>query len=214
MCDENEFVHLGQQLSARREQSEADEATLQNQVTEWSVSLRQGRSEHEALVGEIASLKARRSNIPLAQIKMRTSMCQALELAEDLIPFVGELLQVREEHRPWEGAIERVLHNFGLALLVPDEHYPAVAAWVDRTHLAGRLVYFRVRIGRQAEAADLHPQSLVKKSVSNPTHRSTPGWSENWVIASTMPVARHRNSSGVSYVPFRCRARSRGRGAP
>lgn len=163
VCDENEFVHLGQQLSARREQSEADEATLQNQVTEWSVSLRQGRSEHEALVGEIASLKARRSNIPLAQIKMRTSMCQALELAEDLIPFVGELLQVREEHRPWEGAIERVLHNFGLALLVPDEHYPAVAAWVDRTHLAGRLVYFRVRIGRQAEAADLHPQSLVKK---------------------------------------------------
>lgn len=161
--DEAEFVRLGLQLGARREQSGTEEADLQNQLTEWSVSLLQGRREHETLVSEIASLKARRSNIPLAQIKMRAAMCQALELAEDLIPFVGELLQVREEHRPWEGAIERILHSFGLALLVPDEHYPAVAAWVDRTHLAGRVVYFRVRASRQTEASDLHPQSLVTK---------------------------------------------------
>lgn len=161
--DEMEFVRLGLQLGVRREQSGSEEAELQNQLTEWSVSLLQGRREHDALVSEIASLKARRSNIPLAQIKLRAAMCQALELAEDLIPFVGELLQVREEHRPWEGAIERILHSFGLALLVPDEHYPAVAAWVDRTHLAGRVVYFRVRAARQAEPSDLHPQSLVTK---------------------------------------------------
>lgn len=161
--DEMEFVRLGLQLGVRREQSGSEEAELQNQLTEWSVSLLQGRREHDALVSEIASLKARRSNIPLAQIKLRAAMCQALELAEDLIPFVGELLQVREEHRPWEGAIERILHSFGLALLVPDEHYPAVAAWVDRTYLAGRVVYFRVRAARQAEPSDLHPQSLVTK---------------------------------------------------
>ncbi|WP_460951480.1 ATP-binding protein [Pseudomonas marginalis] len=161
--DEAEFVRLGQQLQDRREQAGAEEADLQNQVTEWSVSLREGRREHEVLVGEIASLRARRSNIPLAQIKTRAAMCQALGLAENLMPFVGELLQVREEDRPWEGAIERVLHNFGLALLVQDEHYPEVAAWVDRTHLAGRLVYFRVRTARQSDTSDLHPQSLVKK---------------------------------------------------
>lgn len=163
VVNEAAFIRLEQQLRARREQSSNQEADLQNEITEWGVSLREGRREHEVLSGEIASLRARRSNIPLAQIKLRTALCQALGLDEDVMPFVGELLQVRDEHRLWEGAIERVLHNFGLALLVADEHYPQVAAWVDRTHLAGRLVYFRVRTARPVDAPDLHPQSLVAK---------------------------------------------------
>lgn len=161
--DEAGFIRLGQLLHARRDQSGTQEADLQNQVTEWGVSLRVGRREHDALSGEISSLRARRSNIPDAQIKLRAALCLATGLGEELMPFVGELLQIREEHRPWEGAIERVLHNFGLALLVPDENYAQVAAWVDRTHLAGRLVYFRVRSARQVETPDLHPQSLVAK---------------------------------------------------
>ena len=161
--DENEFTRLRQRTLAHREEISQQEAELQNQVTEWGVSLREGRREHELLFREINSLKARRSNIPSVQINMRASMCDALGLDEDAMPFIGELLQVREEHLGWEGAIERVLHNFGLALLVPDEQYAQVAAWVDRTHLAGRLVYFRVRSPRQADTPDLHPESLVRK---------------------------------------------------
>ena len=57
----------------------------------------------------------------------------------------GEVIEVRAEARDWEGAVERVLHNFGLSLIVPDAAYGRVAEWVDRTHLGGRLVYFRVR---------------------------------------------------------------------
>lgn len=161
--DENEFTHVRQRTMDRREDINQQEAELQNQVIEWGVSLREGRREHEHLSKEISSLKARRSNIPSVQINLRTLMCDALGFDEDTMPFVGELLQVREEHLDWEGAIERVLHSFGLALLVPDEHYAQVAAWVDRTHLAGRLVYFRVRAPRQADTPDLHPQSLVRK---------------------------------------------------
>ena len=42
------------------------------------------------------------------------------------MPFAGELLQVREEERDWEGAAERLLRNFGLSLLVPDA---TIAPW-------------------------------------------------------------------------------------
>jgi uncharacterized protein YPO0396 len=69
-------------------------------------------------------LKARVSNIDEKQIAMRRSLCQALNLAEDEMPFAGELLQVREDERDWEGAIERLLHGFGLSLLVPDRITP------------------------------------------------------------------------------------------
>ena len=161
--DEHEFSRVRQRTSARREEVSQQEAEAQNQVTEWGVSLREGRRDHDQMLQEINSLKARLSNIPSAQIKLRASLCDALNISQESMPFVGELLQVREEHSAWEGAAERVLHNFGLALLVPDEHYVQVAAWVDRTHLAGRLVYFRVRAPRQADKPDVHPDSLVRK---------------------------------------------------
>lgn len=94
---------------------------------------------------------------------MRTMLCQALQVGEADMPFAGELLEVREDERDWEGAAERLLRNFGLSLLVPDAHYAQVARWVDKTDLKGRLVYFRVRESRRREPPSLHPDSLVRK---------------------------------------------------
>ncbi|MEM8505755.1 MAG: SbcC/MukB-like Walker B domain-containing protein, partial [Cyanobacteria bacterium P01_D01_bin.1] len=69
---------------------------------------------------------------------------QSLNLAESDLPFTGELLQVRSEEKDWEGAIERLLRSFGLCLLVPEAHYRTVNAYVNKTDLRGRLVYYKV----------------------------------------------------------------------
>jgi uncharacterized protein YPO0396 len=146
----------------------AREAELQNALTEQAVELHQGKQQHDLLTGEIDSLKARRSNIPAEQIRMRAALCQALDLSEDEMPFAGELLQVREDEQDWEGAAERLLRSFGLSLLVPDSHYPQVSEWVDRTQLRGRLVYFRVRASSRSELPVMHPDSLVRKLALKP----------------------------------------------
>src|SRR5690606_36438582 len=113
-------------------------ADARNALTEASVALRDLRDEYDAIQAELASLRSRRSNIPLAMLELRERLCQGTGLSEEELPFAGELLEVREEARDWEGVIERLLHNFGLSLLVPDRHYRAVAEWVDRVHLRGR----------------------------------------------------------------------------
>jgi uncharacterized protein YPO0396 len=169
--DEAAFVSQRQRLGERRSALVDDEAQKQNAITEWSVAFREGKARRDLLEDEIASLKARRNNIPKEQVAMQASVCLALGLEEDTLPFAGELIQVREDARDWEGAAERVLRNFGLSLLVPDEHYANVAAWVDRTHLRGRLVYFRVRserAARVAEAVELHRHSLAQKLAIKP----------------------------------------------
>jgi uncharacterized protein YPO0396 len=151
--------------------AKAREAELQNALTERAVTLHQGREQHKSLSDEITSLKARRSNIPAEQIALRASLCAELRVAEAEMPYVGELLAVRDDERDWEGAAERLLRNFGLSLLVPDAHYRAVADWVDRTHLRGRLVYYRIREqqrpGRGAPPT-AHPDSLVRKLAIKP----------------------------------------------
>lgn len=167
---ENESAFLSQRrdFAALVETARAREADLQNELTEHGVGFRQGKQEHDELSAEIKSLKARRSNIPAEQVAMRAALCNALGLREEEMSFVGELLQVRDDARDWEGAAERLLRNFGLSLLVPDAHYAKVVEWVERTHLKGRLVYFRVRTVGRSEMPGLHRDSLARKLAVKP----------------------------------------------
>jgi Uncharacterized protein conserved in bacteria len=151
-----------------REETRNRAADLQNALTEYSVNMRQGKQEHAQQSLEIDSLKRRRSNIDDQQIQIRAALSAALNLNVDDMPFTGELIQVRDDERDWEGAAERLLRGFGLALLVPDVHYKAVAEWVDAAHLRGRLVYFQVRARKAAELPDLHRDSLVRKLTIKP----------------------------------------------
>ena len=160
--DAETFVANRQALAAERERLEDRRTELQNRHTDASIEFRRLHERHQELEAEIEALKRRRSNIPARMQQLRQVLCEALDLAEDDLPFAGELIQLREDERAWEGAAERLLHQFGLSLLVPDAHYPAVSAWVDRTHLSGRLVYYRVRewVGPRKPT---QPDSVVDK---------------------------------------------------
>lgn len=127
------------------ETASAREADIQNEAVESKMAFRDLRQEHAELSDEIASLKSRRSNIPARMLAIRSELCSALSIDAGDLPFAGELIEVRQEERSWEGAAERLLHGFALSLLVPDKHYAAVAGWVDATHLGQRLVYYRVQ---------------------------------------------------------------------
>ena len=154
-----------------REAAAQRETELQNQLNELGVAFAQGRQEHDELTGELVSLKARRSNIDAQQVALRAALCQALKLDETAMPYAGELIQVRDDERDWEGAAERLLRSFGLSLLVPDAHYAAVSEWVDRTRLLGRFVYFRVRPSKKdlrGELPTLHPDSMARKLAIKP----------------------------------------------
>lgn len=163
-----EQITLRQTLREAAAQSEAE---IQNELNETGVDFAGARRAYDALTQEINSLKSRRSNIDARQVSMRSALCAALQLSEADMPFAGELIQVRDDAKDWEGAAERLLRNFGLSLLVPDTHYTQVADWVEQTRLKGRLVYYRVRFPRsapRAEQATLHPDSLARKLVIKP----------------------------------------------
>jgi uncharacterized protein YPO0396 len=161
--DLDSFITSRQQAQQQRNEIDQQEARLQNDRTDQAVELQQLKQSHQALSEEIASLKQRRSNIDSRQIEIRRLLCESLGVDESEMPFAGELIQVRESEQQWEGVAERLLHNFGLSLLVPEHLYPQVAEWVDRTRLHGRLVYYRVRTDRTLAPAAPLPDSLADK---------------------------------------------------
>ena len=136
---------------------------FQNRLTEAGVSVRELGRLYNELTAELESLRGRRSNISSQMLDLREKLCAALRILPDSLPFIGELIQVREEERAWEGAAERLLHNFGLSLLVPEAHYAAVAAWVDATNIGNRLVYYRVRANVAVETRELPANALARK---------------------------------------------------
>lgn len=175
--DADAFAANLRQVASNQETAEARQAELQNQLTEKQVEFRQTTDRHTELATEIESLRKRRSNIPSHMLGLRNTLCRELALHEEALPFAGELIQVREDERDWEGAAERLLRNFGLSLLVPEAHYVRVAAWVDRAHLGARLVYYRVRGQRLGQPASLHATSLVRKLAVKPDSEFY-GWLE------------------------------------
>jgi uncharacterized protein YPO0396 len=140
----------------------------QNRLTEAGVSLRELGRQYKEITAELESLRGRRSNIPSQMLELRATLCAALHLVPDSLPFIGELIQVREEERAWEGAAERLMHGFGLSLLVPEAHYAAVAAWVDSTNVGSRLVYYRVRAAVVSEQRDIDADALARKLAIKP----------------------------------------------
>ena len=160
---QEQFHERRQEATALLHHLENELKTLDLQRVDLGVAVRNLNEQHQELSCEITSLESRTSNIPSRVLAIRTRMAQVLELDEHDLPFSGELLQVAEEEQAWEGAVERVLHSFGLSLLVEPSLYARVSRYVDKTNLRGRLVYFKVGEIRQTAGRDSDSSLLYNK---------------------------------------------------
>jgi len=164
VSDSDAFVRTATEARSLLAEFEAAIAKYDQKRIDCAIDLQELRKEHTELSEEIDSLKKRRSNIPYKNLRIRQDLSAALSITEDTIPFVGELLQVKESEVVWEGALERVLHNLALSLLVPEDLYKQVSHYVDRTHLRGRIVYHRIQtVTPGLQSATQQPNSLVHK---------------------------------------------------
>jgi uncharacterized protein YPO0396 len=138
-------------------------ATADQRMLELGMQKKQAELDFAKARAEIAALEKHPSNIPQAMQALRSRLCVAVGLAETALPFAGELIQVRVDEAAWSGAIERLLHGFALSLLVDERHYAKVAAWVDATHLGGKLVYHRIGAADVLNVSAPPPRSLLHK---------------------------------------------------
>lgn len=162
--DENSFVEANARASRivndlDKMKHEAEEARIDLRVK--AEKLRDEKiCETEE---ELSSLRKRRSSIPHKNLSIRLGIAEAVGADIERLPFVGELLEVKEGESAWEGAIERILHNFALSILVPEDLYREVSIYVDKTHLAGRVVFFKVPKVHPVASNKLVDHSLVGK---------------------------------------------------
>lgn len=100
---------------------------------EHGVALKQAADNLIVLERDYQEIQQRPdSNIPASFHFFRTALAQAMSLNVDQLPFVAELVQVKETEQDWRGAIERAIGANRLRLLVPPEAAEAALYWVNQ----------------------------------------------------------------------------------
>lgn len=165
-----------EEIQAEREKTTAllGEKIAKNMQTEQEIKLQKQ---------EIESLQKRSNQLPSGILDIRNQLVRHLGIREEEIPFVGELLKVRSEDKEWEGALERLLHGFGISMLVSDRYYHLVSGFVNTNRLQDkfqkgvRLEYFRVPAENKLyQIEDVSSESVINKIDIKP---NTPFY--NWL---------------------------------
>lgn len=95
----------------------------------------------EELVATIQTLQKNKNNIPINEARIREELIEHIGASREEIPFIGELIKVKDDEMKWESSIEKVLHNFALRLIVPPKYYSSVNQYVNSNNLKGRIRY-------------------------------------------------------------------------
>ena len=151
-------------VQATAEGFEAEERERKDAELDAAMRRRGARERRDGIEAELAALRRHGSNLDPKLLEARQLLADRLQVPPALLPFVGELVEVRAAEAGWRGAIERVLGSFARTLVVPDAHYLAASELVDASFLGTRLVYERVGDG-VAPSSDAEPaeESLLAK---------------------------------------------------
>lgn len=131
-----------------RERAKQLKQSIQQNIDEENENLRAFKNEEdklkqdtEELVKTIKTLQENKNNIAGREAGIRDEIIGHIGASREEIPFIGELIKVKEDELHWESSIEKVLHNFALRLIVPPKYYSQVNQYVNSQNLNGRIRY-------------------------------------------------------------------------
>lgn len=165
-------------VSTARSRAEEQEQQSRGKLDDLAIARHDNTTATDTLRREITSLQQQRSNIPAQLLALRRELATATGVLDEVLPFAGELIQVRDDEAEWAGAAERVLHGFALSLLVPHAHYDTVSAWVNGRHLGLRLVYYQVPAHTPLTTLPDDPTLLTGK-----LQLKSDSWARDWLAA-------------------------------
>lgn len=151
-------------------EKDALQVTIARQLMEEKRQAQNRQDEINSTISErvntIRYLHQHKNNISGRVAEIRDEILEAVGATAEEIPFIGELIRVKDGERDWEYSIERILHNFALRLIVPEKYYKQVNEYVNGHNLRGRIVYQRyegTESLREFENRTLKADSLLSK---------------------------------------------------
>lgn len=131
------------------------------------------------LVKTIQTLQKNKNNIAGRVAEIREELIEHIGANKEEIPFIGELIKVKQDELAWEPSIEKVLHNFALRLIVPQKYYSEVNKYVNSNNLRGRIRYDKYE--EQDYLKNLRHKNINEKSLINKIEIKPKTQYEEWI---------------------------------
>lgn len=179
-------------FSENREKAKQLKQSTQQNIDDESENLRALKNKEDELtewtnelVNTIQTLQKNKNNIPVNEARIREELIENIGATKEEIPFIGELIKVKENELTWESSIEKVLHNFALRLIVPPKYYSKVNQYVNNNDLRGRIRYDKYEQQdylKSMRQKVINENSLVNKIEIKPKTQYDE-WIENYLEA-------------------------------
>lgn len=132
---EEGFMRVRAAAIPKRTKLEEGKTTAERDANDAGLEVRELDQKEEATGRALRGLERRRVLIPDDFQNIRDMVCGHTGIESEQLPFAGELVEVMPEHEEWTGVIERLMHNFGVSMLVPERHYQKVVPLINRQRL-------------------------------------------------------------------------------
>jgi len=179
-ADAAQYAELVRECARLMEADSSERRQLELQASTATEEAMRAREAHAEIERDMQALRSSRSNLPRDLLAARALICQDTGLSVDTLRFAGELLQVKQEHAAWTGAIERVLRPLALVMLVPAAHTLAVSRAVNARHLNASLKFETINPQASAQRRPSAQDSLVYRVqvAQSPMH----GWLQQRLV--------------------------------
>ena len=171
---------------ANREKAKQIKQSTQQRIDEEGENLRTLKNKDdeftkstEEFVSTILTLQKNRNNIAGREAEIRDEIIKHIGASKEEIPFIGELIKVKDDEINWESSIEKVLHNFALRLIVPPKYYSKVNEYVNSNNLRGRIRYDKYE--EQDYLKNLRYKNINEKSIINKIEIKPKTQYEEWI---------------------------------
>ncbi|MDL9946210.1 ATP-binding protein [Gordonia sp. ABSL11-1] len=137
--DAEEFWSLRENLMEEATRIDGQLAAGKAHFAEFLAREVAARTQRDAAQDELTRVEQAGSALPRTEHEMRKSIATALGIDESELRYVAELVELHPDHERWRLAVEKILRNAGLRLLVPDKHFEAALRYVNSHDMRGRI---------------------------------------------------------------------------
>jgi uncharacterized protein YPO0396 len=169
--DEKNFIQNTERLIVKKGNCEVELKELEKDRDDFLIKeFAPVQSDFEKVTEEIERLKKNKASLIEKNYEdARMRICSELGIEKREIPFVCELVKIKADAKKWQNAIERLLHDFGLTMLVEEKYYDKVCSYVNENDFDTiKLIFHKVSQSKDVVEKSTNNIELFSKIELNP----------------------------------------------
>jgi len=113
----------------------------------------------------------------------RQKICEHLSISKNELPYICQLIKVKDEQKEWQNSLEKLLRNFGLSLIVSENYYKQASDFINKKTFANtKIRFFKIPENQNLKISENYRDNVYSKINIKPDSKNIfRTWIENQI---------------------------------